>query len=115
MGEWSKKIGEYGENVVEKFLSTIGWCEPLKGITMQCSMLNGEHKNDKGESVKTHGIDFLYSYINPLVDGQLNNIVISSKYSSPKGEKSDSATNAGGISMYSVPVKRNPGTPEPTR
>lgn len=84
MGEWSKKIGEYGENVVEKFLSTIGWCEPLKGITMQCSMLNGEHKNDKGESVKTHGIDFLYSYINPLVDGQLNNIVISSKYSMEK-------------------------------
>ena len=84
MGEWSKKIGEYGENVVEKFLSTIGWREPLKGITMQCSMLNGEHKNDKGESVKTHGIDFLYSYINPLVDGQLNNIVISSKYSMEK-------------------------------
>jgi hypothetical protein len=25
MGEWSKKIGEYGENVVEKFLSIIGW------------------------------------------------------------------------------------------
>lgn len=25
MGEWSKKIGEYGEDVVEKFLSIIGW------------------------------------------------------------------------------------------
>ena len=24
MGEWSKKIGEYGEDVVEKFLSIIG-------------------------------------------------------------------------------------------
>ena len=84
MGEWSKKIGEYGENVVEKFLSTIGWCEPLKGVTIPCSLLNGEHKNDNGESVKTHGIDFLYSYINPLVDAQLNNIVISSKYSMEK-------------------------------
>lgn len=30
MGEWSKKIGEYGEDVVEKFLSIIGWHEPLK-------------------------------------------------------------------------------------
>lgn len=84
MGEWSKKIGEYGENIVEQFLSIIGWCEPVKGITIPCSMLDGEHKNDKGGSVKTHGIDFLYSYINPLVDGQLNNIVISSKYSMDK-------------------------------
>ena len=25
MGEWSKKIGEYGENLVERFLSVIGW------------------------------------------------------------------------------------------
>ena len=29
MGEWSKKIGEYGEDVVEKFLSIIGWHEPV--------------------------------------------------------------------------------------
>ena len=58
MGEWSKKIGEHGENIVEKFLSIIGWLEPVKGITMPCSMLNGEHKKRKGESVKTHGIDF---------------------------------------------------------
>lgn len=84
MGEWSKKIGEHGENIVEKFLSIIGWLEPVKGITMPCSMLNGEHKNDKGESVKTHGIDFMYSYINPLIDGQLNNVIISSKYSMEK-------------------------------
>ena len=48
MGEWSKKIGEYGEDVVEKFLSIIGWHEPVKGITIPCSMQNGEHKNDRG-------------------------------------------------------------------
>lgn len=67
MGEWSKKIGEYGENLVERFLSVIGWNDPVKGITIPCYMQNGEHKNDKEESVKTHGIDFMYSYMNPLL------------------------------------------------
>lgn len=47
-------------------------------------MQNGEHKNDRGESVKTHGIDFMYSYMNPLIDNQLNNVIISSKYSMEK-------------------------------
>lgn len=84
MGEWSKKIGEYGEDTIEKFLSIIGWNDPAKGIVIPCSMLNGEHKNEKEKIVQTHGIDFLYSYINPFIDGQLNNIVISSKYSTDK-------------------------------
>lgn len=38
MGEWSKKIREYGEDLVEKFLSYIGWNEPVKGITIPCYM-----------------------------------------------------------------------------
>lgn len=63
MGEWSKKVGEYGEGIVEKFLSIVGWSNPSKGLTILCSMSNGEHKNQKNDSVKTHGIDFLYSYI----------------------------------------------------
>ena len=29
MGEWSKKIGEYGENLVEKILSVVGWTDLL--------------------------------------------------------------------------------------
>ena len=84
MGEWSKKVGEYGEGIVEKFLSIVGWSNPSKGLTILCSMSNGEHKNQKNDSVKTHGIDFLYSYMNPLVDGQLKNVIISSKYSMSK-------------------------------
>lgn len=84
MGEWSKKIGEYGENVVEKFLSVIGWIDPAKGIEIKCSIKDESHKNDEGSSVHTHGIDFLFSYMNPLVDGQLNNIVISSKFKTEK-------------------------------
>jgi len=84
MGEWSKKIGEYGENVVERFLSVVGWQGLAKGNQIRCSKLNGEHLNQEGKAVNTHGIDFLYSYMNPLVDGQLNNIVISSKFKTEK-------------------------------
>lgn len=78
MGEWSKKIGEYGEDIVEKFLFTVGWTDLSKGIEIKCS--NEEHTNKKGNPSKTHGVDFLYSYMNPLVDSQLNNIIISSKF-----------------------------------
>lgn len=84
MGEWSKKIGEYGEDVVEKFLSIIGWDNPAKGVQIECLKQNGEHLNEEGNIVHTHGIDFLYSYMNPLVDGQLNNIVVSSKFKTKK-------------------------------
>lgn len=89
MGELSKTIGEYGENLVEKFLSAVGWNHLLKGIELKCS--NEEHTNKKGNPLKTHGIDFLYSYMNPLVDGHLNNIIISSKFQAKK--YSNSPTN----------------------
>lgn len=84
MGEWSKKIGEYGENFVEKFLSVIGWSDLAKGNTINCSKQNGEHVNEKGNKVHTHGIDFLYSYMNPLVGSQLNNVLVSSKFETSK-------------------------------
>jgi hypothetical protein len=83
MGEWSKKIGEYGENVTEKFFSIIGWNDLVKGIELPCLNSN-EHLNLNGNPKTTHGIDFLYSYMNQLVSGQLNNIVISSKYKTIK-------------------------------
>jgi len=83
MGEWSKKIGEYGENVAEKFFSVIGWNDLTKGIELPCLILN-KHLNENGNQKSTHGIDFLYSYMNQLVSGQLNNIVISSKYKTIK-------------------------------
>ncbi len=92
MGEWSKKIGEYGEETVEKFLSIIGWDKPAKGIQIDCLKKNGEHVNEKGKAVHTHGIDFLFSYINPLVDGQLNNIIISSKFKTSKYPNSATVT-----------------------
>ncbi len=84
MGEWSKKIGEYGENVVENFLSVIGWQDLAKGNNINCLKQRGEHTNQHGKPVHTHGIDFLYSYMNPLVDSQLNNIIVSSKFDTSK-------------------------------
>ena len=83
MGEWSKKIGEYGENVVKKFFSVIGWNSLATSVTLTC-INNDKHLNDKGNPKETHGIDFLYSYMNPLVSGQLNNVLISSKYKTEK-------------------------------
>ena len=84
MGEWSKKIGEYGENVVENFLSVVGWQDLAKGETIKCSKQKGEHTDQQGKTKHTHGIDFLYSYKSPLVDSQLNNIIISSKFETQK-------------------------------
>lgn len=83
MGEWSKKIGDYGENVVRTFFSVIGWNSLAAGVTLTC-LNNEKHSNDKGNPKETHGIDFLYSYMNPLVSGQLNNVLISSKYKTEK-------------------------------
>lgn len=81
MGEWSKKIGEYGEDVVEKFLNIIGW-QPATGLEFDC--IDKNHLNENGNPSETHGIDLLYSYKNPLVSEELNNIVISSKFKTEK-------------------------------
>lgn len=82
MGEWSKKIGEYGENVAERFFSIIGWNDLSKGFDIPC--LNENHKNSEGNKRQTHGVDFAYSYMSPLVSGQLNSVLISAKYKTSK-------------------------------
>ena len=54
MGEWSKKIGEYGEKIVETFFSVIGWNDLSKGVVLPC--INGKkHLNEKGNPKETHG------------------------------------------------------------
>ena len=83
MGEWSKKIGEYGEDVVEKFFSVIGWNDLSKGESIPC-INPTKHLTEEDKPKTTHGIDFLYSYPNPLVSEQLCNIIISSKFQSKK-------------------------------
>lgn len=73
MGEWSKKVGEHGENVVKEFFDLIGWSSSQDGLEMPCLR---EERHDG----KTHGIDRLFAYLSSLEDGVLNNIVTSVKY-----------------------------------
>lgn len=47
-------------------------------------MTNGEHLNEEGYPSETYGIDYLFSYNSPLVDGHHNNVLISVKYKKVK-------------------------------
>lgn len=78
MGENSKKIGEYGEEIAKEFFEQIGWCQMPHNIEIECQDEN-HLRNDEKEKM-THGIDCCYSYMNPLSDGQLINVVVSVKY-----------------------------------
>lgn len=95
MGEWSKKIGEHGENIIEKLFEIIGWNDMIKGIDIPCS--NKLHKNKNDNQRNTHGIDFIFSYMNPLVSEQLSNVLISAKYKTIKYPNSAVSTFKGYI------------------
>ncbi len=82
MGEWSKKIGEYGEDVTEKLFEVIGWNDMIKGFDIPCC--NEFHKNKSDNKRNSHGVDFIFSYMNPLVSEQLSNVLISVKYKTEK-------------------------------
>lgn len=73
MGEWSKKVGETGEKLVKEFFELIGWSSSQDGLEMHCI------RQEKHEG-KTHGVDRLFSYLSPLEDGVLNNLIASVKY-----------------------------------
>ncbi|WP_294962709.1 hypothetical protein [uncultured Flavobacterium sp.] len=76
-GEVSKRNGEFGEERVEKFLELIGWNNPRKGVPIKCINQDNHNKSIKSGS---HGIDFGYTYISPLIDGELIDLSISSKF-----------------------------------
>lgn len=73
MGEKSKFIGETGEKTVENFLNLIGWNDTSKGIEFPCF-------DDLHNKERTHGLDFFFKYVSPLVDGVLKKINISVKF-----------------------------------
>lgn len=77
MGEKSKFIGETGEKTVENFLKLIGWNDTSKGIEFPC--FEEEHNKER-----THGLDFFFKYLSPLVDGVLKKINISVKFTDNK-------------------------------
>ncbi len=78
MGEWSKKVGEAGEKIVEEFFEKIGWSDSQKNLSINCAK-QPKH-GDKGKKRKTHGIDFLFSYKSSLIDRILEHLIISSKF-----------------------------------
>ncbi|WP_449431805.1 GapS4a family protein [Pseudomonas putida] len=81
MGEWSKSIGEHGEDIVFSFLKFIGWKAAVQGIDVTC-IRPPEHKRPGSNSERTsHGIDYVYTGQSPLEDGVLKHLCISSKFS----------------------------------
>lgn len=77
MGEFSKNVGDHGENIVTDFLKLVGWSN-LQGNIQIESVYPVKHK--KG----THGIDRFFHYNNPMIAKTVNSVLVSSKYSSNK-------------------------------
>ncbi|RDL15985.1 GapS4a family protein [Serratia fonticola] len=73
MGEYSKLVGDIGEEIVSKILGLLGWANHSKNNYIDC--------NKKAHAVKTHGIDGLFAYESPLESGTIDNVLVSSKFS----------------------------------
>ncbi|MBS1624360.1 MAG: hypothetical protein JST83_10095 [Bacteroidetes bacterium] len=74
MGEFSKKVGDVGEKIVEDFLSLIGWKMIVRNIDIP-SIDPEKHGKER------HGIDGYYHYKSNLIAKSLENVLISVKYS----------------------------------
>jgi hypothetical protein len=77
MGEFSKRIGEIGEEIVIEFLNLIGWHEPNRNFDIPSIDPEKHGKN-------THGIDAYFHYQSPVISRTLENILISVKFSKDK-------------------------------
>ncbi len=74
MGEYAKRIGEVGENVVVDFLNLIGWKNPQRNVDVVSS-------NPEEHGKKSNGYDGYFSYRSPMISNTLENVLYSSKYS----------------------------------
>ena len=77
-GERSKKIGEIGEQTVRGYLKMIGWANSQNGVDIPC--IKPTKHQTSSEERKDHGVDYIFSYRCPLLDGVLHNLVISVKF-----------------------------------
>ena len=77
MGEFSKRIGEIGEEIVIEFLALIGWHNPVRNFDISSTDPEKHGKNK-------HGIDAYFHYQSTMIAGTLENILISTKYSKDK-------------------------------
>lgn len=78
-GEKSKSSGEYGERIAAGLLDIIGWTNRKYGIDINCVLPN-THLGTQGNSRKTHGIDYIVQYVDPLTAMQNTNILVSVKH-----------------------------------
>lgn len=74
MGEFSKYVGEVGEEIVNDFLKLFGWKNLCNNKQLDCCV--ADHIK------QTHGIDALYVYNSTLQKQSLISVVVSAKYSS---------------------------------
>lgn len=74
MGEFAKRLGEVGENVIVDFLKTIGWFDPQRNIDIKS--VDDEHRKI------SNGIDGVFHYVNPMISNSIEFVHYSSKYSS---------------------------------
>lgn len=77
MGEFSKRIGEFGEELVVDFLALVGWHQPVRNFDIPST---DPEKHGK----KSHGVDGYFHYQSPMIARTLENILISVKYSKDK-------------------------------
>lgn len=77
MGEYSKRIGEIGEDIVSDFLKIIGWTNPR--LNFDIPSIDPE-KHGK----QTNGIDGFFHYRSPMITDTIENIVFSVKFSNDK-------------------------------
>lgn len=79
MGEYSKTIGEIGENIVDNFLNLIGWDKVENNLTLSCQKAV-RHAKGNSKQRNTHGIDILFTYKTPLEQNTIQNIIVSVKH-----------------------------------
>ncbi|HMI79960.1 MAG TPA: hypothetical protein VK484_14270 [Ferruginibacter sp.] len=77
MGEFSKRIGDIGEQIVVDFLALIGWHQPVRNIDIPSI-------DPEKHAKQSHGIDGYFHYQSPMIARTLENILISVKYSKDK-------------------------------
>jgi hypothetical protein len=80
VGEWSRRIGEVGEDIIGEFLDLIGWSDSQRSLTLPC--MKGQRHGNSDHEKTTHGIDYLFSYESQLCHRTLDQLVISVKYTS---------------------------------
>lgn len=78
MGETSKKRGEFGEDIVAKLLTLIGWDNLLTGRDLEC-FKPIEHSISTRDRLN-HGVDFVYQYDCPLFSDTQMFVLTSSKF-----------------------------------